>query len=344
MANQAKSGTRGQRIGAYLVSGVCGAICVGIVVVGIYAMAHKPKSKPTPPPTSKSAAIYRPRLAHETGRLGAVSQAPPSGDGLAVPFLVDPEHADVAQHVAEKRFFWVDLQGPVRTSELNKFAELIGLHPLTVEDAKTFDQRPKFDEYEGYVFLVACGVDPGASVGPVRYCARVHLVVSGEYVVDDPQGRRSGALDETAQALRRPTPVRSEQFLVYKILDAVTTTFLPVLARIDDDIDDIEQQILDNPDDGPLQRIFSLKKDLVAMRRVVTPMRDVFAQRRRSRSRTCRGCRGRRSPLLPRPVRQPRCGSRTLSTPTPRPAQRRDRHVPLDGRQPPGRDQQAAPR
>ena len=65
MANQAKSqGHEGQRIGAYLVSGVCGAICVGLVVVGIYAMAHKPKSKPTPPPTSKSAAIYRPAGSH----------------------------------------------------------------------------------------------------------------------------------------------------------------------------------------------------------------------------------------------------------------------------------------
>ncbi|HXO08008.1 MAG TPA: hypothetical protein VN880_08240 [Solirubrobacteraceae bacterium] len=59
VANQAKSeGHEGRRIGAYFVSGVCGAICVALVVVGIYAMAHKPKSKPTPPP--KSAAVYKP--------------------------------------------------------------------------------------------------------------------------------------------------------------------------------------------------------------------------------------------------------------------------------------------
>jgi hypothetical protein len=58
IANGAKS--EGQRIGAYLVSGVCGVICVGLVVVGIYAMAHKPKSKPAPAPTSKSAAVYKP--------------------------------------------------------------------------------------------------------------------------------------------------------------------------------------------------------------------------------------------------------------------------------------------
>jgi hypothetical protein len=60
-ANEAKS--EGARIGAYFVSGVCGVICIGVVVVGIYAMAHKPKSKPSPPPTSKSAALYKPATA-----------------------------------------------------------------------------------------------------------------------------------------------------------------------------------------------------------------------------------------------------------------------------------------
>ena len=59
-ANEAKS--EGGRIGAYAVSGVCGVICVGIVVVGIYAMAHKPSSKPAPPAKSKSAAVYRPTI------------------------------------------------------------------------------------------------------------------------------------------------------------------------------------------------------------------------------------------------------------------------------------------
>jgi hypothetical protein len=57
-ASGAKSG--GQRAGFYGVAAVCGAICIGVVVVGIYAMAHKPASKPSPAPKSKSAAVYRP--------------------------------------------------------------------------------------------------------------------------------------------------------------------------------------------------------------------------------------------------------------------------------------------
>ena len=51
-----------------------------------------------------------------------------------------------------------------------------------------------------------------------------------------------------------------------------------MLGRIDDDIDEVEQLVIERPREESLQRIFSLKRDLIAMRRVVTPMRDFFAR------------------------------------------------------------------
>jgi magnesium transporter len=203
-----------------------------------------------------------------------VSSAPPSGDGLAVPFLIDPEHEDVAQHVAQNRFFWLDLQGPSER-QLQKLAQLFDLHPLTVEDARKFGERPKLEEYGSYVFMVAYGVDPGTSSGG-PLLREVHLIVSGRYVVTIHR-RPFRALEELRERYDAHR-VRSEQFLVYKILDAVTATFFPVLSRIDDDIDELEEDMVQEPNEEILRRIFSIKRDLVAMRRVVTPQRDVFAR------------------------------------------------------------------
>jgi magnesium transporter len=116
-------------------------------------------------------------------------------------------------------------------------------------------------------------VDAGTeSGGPLL--REVHLIISGDYVVTIHR-RPFGALSDL-RARYDEQQVRSEQFLVYKILDAITTTFIPVLTRTDDDIDDLEQDVIDNASAEDLQRIFSLKRDLVAMRRVVTPMRDMF--------------------------------------------------------------------
>src|SRR5262249_586163 len=171
-------------------------------------------------------------------------------------------------------FFWLDLQGPT-DEQLQHVADKFGLHPLTVDDARTFNQRPKIEEYGSYIFLIAYGVDPGTSSGG-PLLRELHMIVSGHFVVTI--HRRPLKALEGLRARYDEHPLRGEQFLVYKILDAMTQTFFPVLARIDDDIDEIEQQVIDEPREEILKRIFSIKRDLVAMRRVVSPERDVFAR------------------------------------------------------------------
>ena len=203
-----------------------------------------------------------------------MTSGPGTDSGLSVPFLVDPDHEDVDRHIETRRFFWLDLQGPT-DEQLHRIATKFGLHPLTVEDARTFDQRPKIEEYGGYIFLVAFGVDPGTSSGG-PLLRELHMIISGHFVVTIHR-RPLTALDEL-RARYDEHPLRGEQFLVYKILDAMTQTFFPVLTRIDDDIDEIEQQVIEDPREEILKRIFSIKRDLVAMRRVVSPERDVFAR------------------------------------------------------------------
>jgi magnesium transporter len=200
--------------------------------------------------------------------------APAPKSALRVPCLANPHHDEVAIHLKDRNFVWVDLTGP-EDEEVVRLAELIGLHPLTLEDAHTFHQRPKLEEYDGYVFMVVFGADTEAAAGSALL-REVHMIISGDYVVTI--HRRSFKALDDLRARYDDQPVRSEQFLVYKILDAITATFVPVLSRVDDDIDELEQTIIDDPTTGQLQRIFSLKRDLVAMRRVVSPMRDVFAR------------------------------------------------------------------
>ncbi len=193
---------------------------------------------------------------------------------VRVPCLHNPEPQEIAERLDGRRFVWIDYEGP-SDEDLTELAKLIKLHPLTLEDAHTFRQRPKIEEYEGYMFMVVFGVDAGTeSGGPLL--REVHLVISGDYVVTI-HHRPFGALSDL-RARYDEQEVRSEQFLVYKILDAITSTFIPVLTRIDDEIDQLEQDVVTDADAEDLQRIFSLKRDLVAMRRVVTPMRDMFVR------------------------------------------------------------------
>jgi magnesium transporter len=200
----------------------------------------------------------------------AASKAGP----LKAPCLHNAGHDEVATHLKDEQFFWLDLEDP-SDERLQQLGEQLGLHPLTIEDMRVFKERPKIEEYDGYVFLVVYGVEPGASSGD-PLLREVHLVISGDYVVTLHR-RPFAALDELRKRYGEHH-FRSEQMLIYKILDAVINTFFPVLTRIDDDIDEIEQSVISEPSEESLHRIFALKRDLVAMRRAVTPMRDVFAR------------------------------------------------------------------
>jgi magnesium transporter len=168
-------------------------------------------------------------------------------------------------------YFWLDLVD-AGEPELAELQDLFGLHHLVMDDMRQRDQRPKLEDYEGYVLLVFYGA--ARSEGEVRLI-EVECVISGDWIITHRPGP-CGALDELRDTLQqRPA---GEQFVVYRVLDTLTDTFFPVLASIDDDIDTIENEVIEKPTDEQLQRIFRLKRALVGMRKVITPQRDLFAR------------------------------------------------------------------
>jgi magnesium transporter len=193
---------------------------------------------------------------------------------FVVPCFTQIDEAQVLDHLKRDHFFWLDLTAPSR-DDLAKLNELFGFHPLALEDTVDFAQRPKLDDYGDHVFLVFYGAwrhrpdDPT----PLR---EVHLFISGRYLVTvhrdslPPLDRQRDQLDGRV--------LHSEQFLLYRVLDELTNSFFPLLADMDDAIDELEASVLGNPTDEQLERLFSLKRQLVAMRKVVTPQRDMFAR------------------------------------------------------------------
>jgi magnesium transporter len=207
----------------------------------------------------------------------ARATTPQSADAdfrFVVPCFTTIDEARIRDHLERDHFFWLDLTAPGH-AELAKLGEIFGFHPLALEDSEQFGQRPKLDNYGDYVFLVFYGAwrHREADPEPLR---EVHLFVSGQYLVTvhrDPLP----PLDNQREQLDGRV-LHSEQFLLYRVLDALTDSFFPILEVMDDEIDDLEAAVLADPTDRQLERMFALKRELVAMRKVVTPQRDLFAR------------------------------------------------------------------
>jgi magnesium transporter len=199
-----------------------------------------------------------------------------------VRFLDSIDHDAIAGLLAHDEYFWLDLDAPA-DEDAQTLAELFKFHPLSVEDMVKRGQRPKLEDFDEYMFLVYYGARVPSEEAPVEDGAEpdieleeVHAFISGSYLVTVHDGDCS-ALDEARKRMEAQKP-RSEQFVVYRVLDALTDTFFPLLERLEDRLEKLDADIFERPSTDQYQRLTTLRRDLVRIGRVATPQRDMLAR------------------------------------------------------------------
>jgi magnesium transporter len=210
------------------------------------------------------------------GKAGAhpPDQASTVGFSFIAPCFTTIDERTIKDHIERNHFFWLDLTSPTE-QDIDQLGEVFGFHPLALEDTLHFGQRPKLDNYQDYAFLVFYGAREDATDGasPLN---EVQMFVSGKYLVTLHRDHLP-SLAEQRERLQGQV-LHSEQFLLYRVFDALTDSFFPVLTQMDDKIDELEVAVLAGPTDKQLQQLFAMKRELVAMRKIVTPQRDLFAR------------------------------------------------------------------
>jgi magnesium transporter len=192
-----------------------------------------------------------------------------------VRFLDHVDREEIPQLLARDEYFWLDLDEPGDEEE-SFLADTFHFHPLALEDLRKRAQRPKLEDFDDYMFLVYYGArEREGGEGEVEL-QEVHAFISGSYIVTS-HGGPIDALTEARERLKAQPP-RSEQFVVYRVLDALTDSFFPVLERLDDELEGLDEEIFDDPSPKHLEQITKLRRQLVELRRVATPQRDLLAR------------------------------------------------------------------
>jgi magnesium transporter len=172
-------------------------------------------------------------------------------------------------------FFWLDLSEPP-AQDLQALGEILGLHPVALEDSVEFHQRPKLDAYGDHVLFVFYTVRRGRNSGEAPFePVEVHVYISGSFVVTV---RRSTCteLDALHEELDATDP-EAEDYIVYKIFDVLTDAFYPIIELLEERIDAIEGQVLlGKPQPEQLAEIYRLKQHIQGISRRVVPQRDRF--------------------------------------------------------------------
>jgi magnesium transporter len=168
------------------------------------------------------------------------------------------------------------------SQELDRLAELYHLHPLHIEDCRHRNQSAKIEEDPGYIFTVMKGVRLDSEGALLT--ADLDIFFGSDFVItvveDDCPEIRS-LLDQVTKACN--TDPRADQ-VYYRIIDHMVDTYLPVLDHYSEAIDTLEDQALETPTPQTLSEIFSNKRSLIVLRRILVNTRDVASHLQRTES------------------------------------------------------------
>jgi magnesium transporter len=185
--------------------------------------------------------------------------------------LTDLQTDKIARQREHDEFFWLDLENP-SDAELDQAGELLGLHPVALEDTREWNQRPKVDTYGDHLLFVfyTARISDGGAARPLE----VHVFLSGSFVLT--VRRASCTVLEDLHAGLEHEPIQDEGYLVYRILDTLTDAWFPVIEAIEQRIDALEDEVLLRARREQLPTIYRLRQEVRELWRLGQSQREVF--------------------------------------------------------------------
>lgn len=153
-----------------------------------------------------------------------------------------------------------------------------GFHPLSIDDALQETHVPRLDDWGKYLYIVLnyMNMEPNGDTWETDV-DELDIFLGQNYIVTH-HDERISAVDEAWAACDRDERNLHEgaDHILYRIADNLMAGYMPAVEKIDNAIDQIEDQVFDRPSPHTLEKLLALKRVLVAMRRIIIPQREVL--------------------------------------------------------------------
>ncbi|MDP8944149.1 MAG: magnesium/cobalt transporter CorA [Actinomycetota bacterium] len=174
-------------------------------------------------------------------------------------------------------FTWVGLHEPTN-EEFDAVRREFDLHELAVEDAIKAHQRPKLEVYGDSIFLVLRTARYIEATAEVEF-GQILLFIGDGFIVSVRHGRATPLHPVRLAIEQEPDRLRhGPEAVLHAIVDRVVDDYFPVLAAIEDDIEELESQVFSAVRSNPAERIYKLKREVIEFHRATAPLAEPLAQ------------------------------------------------------------------
>ena len=173
---------------------------------------------------------------------------------------------------------WVDFEDTPPETDEPILTKTFGFHPLAIDDALQETHVPKVDDWDSYLYIVleAVYLDGDTKFDDLSV-EELDVFLGRQYMVTH-HNRPIPAVNQLWQYLERDdrTLRNGADALLYRLADEVVAGFMPIFEMLDDEIDRTEDELFNHPSSETLERIFSIKRSIVHLRRIIAPQREVL--------------------------------------------------------------------
>jgi magnesium transporter len=177
---------------------------------------------------------------------------------------------------APEAVHWIDLEDPTE-AEARILSDPLHFHPLAIEDTLNDINHPKVDDYETYVFMTVHGIRFDAPTDQF-FTRELDIFLGPNYLVthhEGPMRSISASRELCGKNLQTAMP-KGADFLLHQILDQMFEHYFPNLDLIEDKIQHVQVEVFEQPTTKTLDQIFILKRDIMQLRRICTPQREIL--------------------------------------------------------------------
>jgi magnesium transporter len=190
--------------------------------------------------------------------------------------LATPE--ECIPHLDSNSVSWVDVKGLGSEDVLQRLGHVFKLHPLVLEDVVNVPQRPKVEEHGDQLLIIARMVTLHEDDKTFE-SEQVSLILGQHYLLtvqEEPRYDCFGPIRERIRTAKGAIRKSGPDFLAYALIDSIIDGFFPVLEAYGEQLEDLEDEVVENPTQKTLQKIHDIKRELLTLRRAIWPQRDAI--------------------------------------------------------------------
>jgi len=179
---------------------------------------------------------------------------------------------------------WINLYGLHDIGLIEQLGASFGIHQLALEDILDTVHRPKFEEFDDYVVIILKMLAYDEEEGVIA--EQFSFVLGPKYVLSF-QEKRGDVFSGVRTRLQKKSGRirgRGADYLVYALIDSVVDNYFHILEKIGDQLTDLEQELIGEPTQESLNRIYHFKNQLLLLRKSIWPLREVVSEMQKEES------------------------------------------------------------